>query len=239
MKKFLILVVGICSFGLANAKDNSFFTDPSLLKPWDQGTFDLGYVHPDVFKIAQRYDSVMVDQPEILIAADSRYKGAKGDHLKQLADAGRLAMIERLEAGGWTVTDEAGPNVVFIRWAISDLYLSKKKRHFLSYTPLGTVVYTTAQEVIRDLWKNIDIVELGLKIEWLDSVSGEVISAGSAQKGGRKVKGQKADLVTWEDLDALFKTIGEQTLCHLDNNKLPEGEKRQDCDSIVIEPETD
>jgi len=119
-------VVGICSLGLANAQDNSFFTDPSLLKPWDQGTFDLGYVHPDVFKIAQRYDSVMVDQPEILIAADSRYKGAKGNHLKQLADVGRLAMIERLEAGGWTVTDEAGPKVVFMRWAISDLYLKKK-----------------------------------------------------------------------------------------------------------------
>ena len=54
-----------------------------------------------------------------------------------------------------------------------------------------------------------------------------------------KAKGQKAELVTWEQLDALFKTIGEQTRCHLDNNKLTEDEKRQDCDSIVVEPVSD
>ena len=52
----------------------------------------------------------------------------------------------------------------------------------------------------------------------------------------RKSRGQKEDLVTWEELDALFMTLGEQTRCHLDNNKLAEGEKRLDCDSIVIDP---
>jgi hypothetical protein len=236
MLKILMLVLGICGVGLANAQENSFFTDPSLMKPWDQGTFELGYVHPDVLQIARRFDSVMVDQPEIHMAVDSKYRGAKGDDLKQLADVARLATIERLEAGGWTVTDQPGPNVVFIRWAISDLYLKKKKRRLLSYTPVGLVVHATAQASIRDLWKKIDIVELGLMIEWVDSVSGEVISAGIAKQGTRKAKGNKAELVRWEQLDALFQTIGEQTRCHLDNNKLAEGEKRQDCDSILIEP---
>lgn len=157
--------------------------------------------------------------------------------LKQLADIGRLAMMERLEASGWSVVDEPGPNVVYMRWAISDLYLEKKKRGLLTYTPVGMVVYTTAQAAIRDLWKKIDIVELGLMIEWIDSVSGEVLSAGMARQGARKTKGLQQDLVTWEELDALFSTVGEQTRCHLDNNKLGKDEKRQDCDSIVIEPE--
>lgn len=238
MKRILILVVGIFGFSLANAQEDSFFTDPSLLKPWDKGTFDFKYKHPDIANIAQAYDSVMLDQPEILLADDSRYKGAKGDHLKQLADAGRLAMTERLDAGGWPLTDEPGPNVVFIRWAISDLYLKKKKkkRGLLSYTPVGMVVHTTAQATIKDLWEKMDIVEFGLKIEILDSVSGEVIVAGSAKEGSRKTNGQKADLVSWQELDALFSTIGEQMRCRLDNNKLPEAEKRFDCDSIMIEP---
>ncbi len=236
--RIVLLILGSLSMASASAQDESFFTDASLLGPWDQGTFDLGYVDPDILQKAQRYDSVMVDQPEIHIAADSKYKGAKGDHLKQLADVARLAMIERLEAGGWPVANEPGPNVVFMRFAISDLYLKKKKRRVLSYTPVGFVVHTTAQAAIRDLWKKIDIVELSIKIEWLDSVSGEVVSAGVARKGARKTKGQKAELVSWEDLDALFSTIGEQTRCHMDNNKLPEGEKRQDCDSLVTEPES-
>ena len=237
-KRILLLILGSLGMASASAQDESFFTDASLLGPWDQGTFDLGYVDPDILQRAQRYDSVMVDQPEIHIAADSKYKGAKGDHLKQLADVARLAMIERLEAGGWPVANEPGPNVVYMRFAISDLYLKKKKRRVLSYTPVGFVVHTTAQAAIRDLWKKIDIVELSIKIEWLDSVSGEVVSAGVARKGARKTKGQKAELVSWEDLDALFSTIGEQTRCHMDNNKLPEGERRLDCDSLVIEPET-
>jgi hypothetical protein len=237
MKRILVLLVGICGFGLAHAQENSFFTDPSLLKPSDNIIFDRRYRHPDLRQVAQRYNAVMLDQPEILLADDSKYKGAKGDHLKQLSDAARLAMTERLDAGGWPLTDEPGPNVIFMRWAISDLYLKKKKRGLLSYTPVGMVVHTTAQATVKDLWKKIDIVEFGLKTEFLDSVSGEVIVAGSAKEGSRKTNGQKMDLVTWQELDALFSTIGEQTRCRLDNNKLPESEKRLDCDSILIEPD--
>jgi len=236
-KRIMLLVLGLCCAASAAAQEESFFTDPSLLEPWDQGVFDLGYTHPDVLQVAQRYDSIMVDQPEIFIADDSKYKGAKPDHMKQLADTARLAMIERIEAGGYTVTDEPGPNVAYIRWAIADLYLNKKKRSILSYTPTGFVLHSTRQAMTRDLWKKIDIVELGLLIEWTDSVSGEILSAGDASQGLRKAKGRKVDLVSWQELDALFLTIGEQTRCHLDNNKLADAEKRTDCDSILIEPE--
>ncbi len=237
MKRLLVLMLGLCGAVSAVAQEESFFTDPSLLAPWDQGTFTLGYVHPDALQIAERYDSVMVDQPEVLLAQDSKYNGAKGDHLKQLADVARLAMIERIEDGGWNVVDEPGPNVVYIRLAIADLYLQKKKRSILSYTPVGFVAHSTRQAMVQDLWKKIDIVELGLLIEWIDSMSGEVLSAGDARRGLRKAKGQKAQLVTWQDIDALFLTVGEQTRCHLDNNRLPEGSKRTDCDSLVVEPE--
>jgi len=41
-----------------------------------------------------------------------------------------------------------------------------------------------------------------------------------------------------EKLDALFKTVGERLRCRLDNNKFPQGEKKQDCNLIVVEPET-
>ena len=105
-KRLLVLMLGLCGASSAIAQEDSFFTDPSLLKPWDQGVFDVGYVHPDALQVAQRYDSVMVDQPEIFIADDSKYKGAKPDHMKQLVDTARLAMIERLEAGDWPVVDE-------------------------------------------------------------------------------------------------------------------------------------
>ena len=46
---------------LANAQDDSVFTDPSLLQPFDKGTFDLKYRHPDIASTGQRYDSIMLD----------------------------------------------------------------------------------------------------------------------------------------------------------------------------------
>jgi len=230
-------MLGLFGAASASTQEYSFFTDPTLLEPWDQGTFDRGYVHPDIIQKSQGYDSVMIDQPEVFVAADSKYKGAKGDHLKQLADVARLTMMDSIEAGGYTLTDEPGPNVVFIRWAIADLYLQKKKRGILSYTPVGMVVHTTRQAATRDLWKKIDIVELGLMIEWSNSVTGELLSAGDARQGLRKAKGRKADMVSLQEVEALFLTICEQTRCHMDNNKLDEGKKRLDCDSIVVEPE--
>lgn len=233
MRRTLLVAItwAVFSAAPASADKQSFFTDASLLEPWDRGVFDLHYAHPQIVEKARHYKAVMIDQPEIHIAADSKYQGAKGDHLKQLADVGRLAMAERLEAGGWPVVDEAGPRVIFLRWAV-DLSLKKKPRGILSYTPAGFLVHETSQAMIKDLWKKVDIVGFGLKIEWLDSVTGEVLSAGTISRGVAEGKA----LVSWEELDATFKTMGEQTRCHLDNKRLPEGNKRQDCDDIVIQP---
>ncbi len=229
--KRLIFVIALLCATTVVAQEDSFFTDPSLLRPMEHGIWDLAHKPKDGLTKLQRYSAIMVDQPEILIRKNSKYKGGKGDDLKQLADVGRLAMMERLEAGGWPVVHEPGPNVILMRWAI-DVRLNKKKRNLLSYTPAGFVVHTTAQAVVRDLWKKVDIVDFGLQTEWLDSKTGEILAAGVINQGiaeGRKV-------ISWEELDATFKTVGEQMRCALDNNKLPAGSKKTDCDRIVIKP---
>ena len=218
-----------------NAQDNGFFTDSSLLAPWKKGTFDQAYLNPNIMVLLKRHSAILIDQPEIFIADDSKYKGAKGDQLKQLADTARLAMMERLSAGGYQVADEPGPDVMYLRWAISDLYLKKKKRSILSYTAMGMIVHTTRQAMIKDLFKKIDIVELGLQVEFIDGTSGEIIAAATSKQGTRKSKDQAEDLVTWEELDAMFSTVGERTRCYLDNAG-QEARERADCDSIVIKP---
>ena len=235
-KRFLLLVVGLCVAASAAAQDSGFLTDYSLLKARKGDVVDRVYIHPKAAEKLKDYNSVLVDAPEIFIAPDSKYKGAKPEQLKLLADTTRLAMMERLEAGGYTVADGPGPGVLYMRWAISDLYLKKKKRGLLSYTPVGMVVHTTKQAAIQDLWKKIDIVELGLELELTDSMSGEIIAAGTSKQGMRKGKGQEQDLVSWEELDAMFRTVGERARCALDNARLDESQ-RQVCSEIVIEPE--
>jgi hypothetical protein len=222
----------------AAAQENDFLTDYSKLKAreGDAGV-DRIYVQEGIFDRLQKYNAVMVDQPEVFISEETKYKGTKPDALKQLSDIMRMAMMERLEAGGYTISEQVGPGVLFMRWAITDLYLKKKKRGVLSFTPIGAAVHYSRQAAVKDLWKKIDIVEMGLELEFLDSVSEEQLAAATLMSGQRKdkKKDQEQDNVTWEELDAIMSTFGERVRCNLDNARLEEAD-RQDCASIVIEP---
>lgn len=236
--KLSILVLGMCCAASAIGQDNDFLTDYSLLETIrDGGLVERRYLPANSVQRLADYNAIMVDQPEIFIAADSKYKGAKGDQLKALADIARLSTIERLEMGGYAIASEPGPDVLYMRWAITDLYLQKKKRGLLTYTPLGMVVHATKSAAVRDLWKKIDIAELSLELEISDLVTGEILGAAvSSQQGLRKAKGQSADLVSWQELEALFETVGERIRCQLSNAGRVENEWEA-CAEIWIEPE--
>jgi len=238
MKKLLALVFGLCVATSAFAQNNDFLTNYSNLEKQEKGAFvDRLFLVPNAVQRLADYDGVMVDQPEIFIAADSKYKGAKGDQLKALADVARLSVIERLEAGGFNVVDEPGSDTLYMHWAITDLYLQKKKRGLLSFTPVGMVVHATKGAATRDLWKKIDIAELSLEIEISDVVTGEVLAAAvTNQQGLRKKKGDKAQIVSWQALDALFTTVGERVRCNLSNAGTSEA-SWEDCKAIWIEAE--
>lgn len=238
MKRLLTLVIGFGLTTSAFGQHLDFLTDYSKLKEQRDGGFlkSLYLVENAVQRTAD-YNGILVDQPEIFIAADSKYKGAKGDQLKALADVARLTTIARLEAGGFNVVEEPGPDTLYMRWAITDLYLKKKKRGLLSYTPIGMVVHATVSSATKDLWKKIDINELSLEVELVDVVTGEVLAAAvTNQQGLRKRKGEDAKIVSWQHLDALFSTVGERIRCNLSNAGVVE-EAREDCATIWIEPE--
>ncbi len=218
------------------AQDSGFLTDYSLLKAREGDEYvDRVYVKEGITEVLDDFNAIMVDQPEILIASDSKYKGAKPDALKQLADTMRMALMERLETGGYRVTDQPGQGVLFLHWALTDLYLKKKKRNILSYSPLGQVVHYSRQAAIKDLWKKIDIVEMTVELELVDSATGEILAAGVDSSGHRKTKTEEQDLVTWEELDAQMTTIGERMRCRMDNARRPAAD-REDCTAILIEP---
>ncbi len=237
-KRFLILVLGLCSAASAAGQDIGFLTDYSLLETREREFANRVYTVPNLTERLNDYKAFLVDQPEIFIAPDSKYKGAKPDQLKMLADTVRLTTIERFEAAGYPVVQEPGPGVMYVRFAITHLYLKKKKRGLLSYTPMGFVVHSTMQAAVRDLWKKIDIVELSMEMEFADSVTGEILAAGTSPHGMRKSKGQKQDLVTWEELNAVIRTVGERMRCQLENAKTPRSEWSVCTDIILTADET-
>jgi hypothetical protein len=123
------------------------------------------------------------------------------------------------------VVDEPGPDVLYMRLALTDLYLQKEKRGIWAYTPAGAVVQLGADQV-RDMMSKIDIIEMALQAELLDSQSEEVLLAAVLKRGSRKDKGtgQKLVRLDFDDLRAVVREYGARLTCRLDNARKPESQ---------------
>jgi hypothetical protein len=210
--------------------DRTFLTNYDLLQP-RQGKAgqpgDLAYVAPGALKRLAAYDAIMVDQPEILFSPDSEIRGMKPDDLRTLAEALRDSLSSRLAEGGFAVAQRPGPGVVYLRAALTDVVVKKKKRSLVSYTPAGAVI-KAASDVVREAFDKVDFIELTFQGELVDSVSGDVLGALVAPRGTRKSDGRKETRIDLDELNQNMRAWGHRLRCQLENSKLvPEMQK--DC----------
>jgi hypothetical protein len=226
----LSLSQGALAEQVARPYDKTFLTNYDLLKP-RAGTAgapgDMVYVAPNAVKRLAGYTAIMVDQPEIIFSPDSPIKGMKPDDQKALAEAMRDALSGRLAAGGYSVAQQPGPGVLYLRTGLTDLMVAKKKRGFLAYTPIGAVVKVGA-DAVKDTLSKVDFIEMTFQAELVDSTSNDVLGAIVAERGTRKAEGQEETRIDLEEFDANIRAWGNRVRCQLDNSKLTE-DKQADC----------
>jgi hypothetical protein len=165
---------------------------------------------------------IMIDQPEIFLADDSPYKGMKPDDARAIAEALREALITNMKEKERLV-EEPGPDVLYLRMAISDIHLKKKKRRLVSYTPVGIAAHTAKSVVTSDLMKKIDLVGATIEMEALHSGTGE-------QLGSLVIKlappgKDSSEEATWESLLSNFDAISKQVVCRIANSRLAEADR--------------
>jgi hypothetical protein len=174
----------------------------------EAGGVDLGYLAPDAFIRLSGYDAVMVDQPEVWVAAESPYRGAKPDQLKALADFTRDRLIGRLIRGGYNVVEVPGPGVLYLRLALTDLYLSKRRRAATDYTPIegrsGAALLDTQ-----------DLLAVAIQAELTDSQTGDVLAALIIERGNPR----GATGLDQAALGAIVDEYSERLRCRLDNSR--------------------
>lgn len=246
MKRNVFFAATVCAIAavvappcaLADETPSGFLSDYEQLQPMPGYAADRAYLVPDSAARFAQYDAVMVDQPEVFIASDSKYKGIKPDDLKVLADSFRAAVTEEL-AGAYRIAEAPGPGVLYLRFATTGLQL-KKKKNLLDFTPVGVVtnVVPGVKQVknairnaaIEDLSKRVSLVELTIEAELLDSLSGERLAALIEQVGQRKDReaGLEQEETSWEEVDATVRAYGERMACRFGNARL-EAAQRQDC----------
>lgn len=117
-----------------------------------------------------KYTRVMLEPIYIFISPDSKYKGLNTNDLYALAFRFHEAFKNSLEPEV-PMIETKGEGVLFLRIALTNVKLVKKKRGLLGYTPVGFVA-TTAAEVAG---KRISLKDAMLQVEVLDSVTGERI----------------------------------------------------------------
>ena len=239
MKKIIVSVAALLWLPAAFAAQGKFPVEEDFLSvPIDQlnivreeeGGIDLVYKPPGLYERLVNYDKIMVDQPEIWIDPDSKYRGTKPDNIKAIADLMRENLTAKVIDRGYEVVDEPGPDVLYIRVALTDLYLKKKRRGILGYTPVGAVA-KLGVDAIRDMMKKIDIIEMAIQVEFQDSVTEEVIGAIIIKRGARKNKetGQKLTRYDFKFLRLEMQYYSARLACSLDNARAPEAQQ-VDCE---------
>ncbi len=148
------------------------------------------------------YTRVMMEPITIFISPDSEYKGLNPDELKTLADTFRETVTRTLEPE-IPVVNQAGPGVMYMRAALTDVDVAKKKRGLLGYTPIGFVAGVAKEAVAGP---SVTLKNASLEIEMLDSVSGERLGV----LVDKAPKSAGDDHLSWDSISKTFQYYADR-----------------------------
>jgi len=237
--KALLLIASTLAVPLTASAQDTFLSDPSLLESDPRFGVDLVYLPSDVEERMRNYDSVMVDEPEVFIAPDSPYGGFKASDMAALTSMVRVAYIEGFtnESTNLQVVDEASPSTLYLRLALKNVYVKKKKKGLFAYTPVGAVV-KGVHDVASDAIDKTTLVELTVEGEMHDSLTKATQAAFHIERGQRKDSSHKEAAAHWEITGAIAEALGHRLACQLDNVRSSEAQKR-DCFAEIPMPAVD
>jgi hypothetical protein len=207
----LLIVLPALAVSAAGPGSVEFLSDYSKLLPITGDKFsDMRYIAPEAFRKLAKFDSVLIEQPEIFVSADSKYKGLKPDDAKQLADAIQQAVSNEL-AASYKIVSKPGPAVLLVRLALTDVMLKKGG--------IGADEGTAKNIVVDDLIHKVSLVGMTIEGEVLDGQTGEQLVAGISHRGP-----DNAEPASWADLKAVIGQMSARLACRLDNAHKPEAQ---------------
>ena len=197
----VVLMIGMFFYaGLTYAgsevQHSGFLEDYSQLKPGPKHGADEVYIK-DGIDFSQ-YDSIMVDHVLFYLKKDAQDKGINADEMKELADEFHKALVEAV-GSSYTLVNQAGPNVMRIRTAITNLEPNKRiVSGVTTIVPVGLALSVVKKGVTGE---HTGVGETGMEIEFLDSQTNERLVAAVDEHPGGKLKG----MTKWGSASDAFK----------------------------------
>ena len=154
----------------------------------------------------KNYDKILLEDIEIFLAPDSKYKGINADQMKALSDSMRAVMIEALEPD-YPMVSKTGPGVLVARIAITNVYLDKPKHVLGQYTPIGLVV--SGVKKIAGKPKNFSLKNASIETEIFDFEIGERVAVRTDTSPLRSLNEDPEEL-TWEAIEESLEFWGKR-----------------------------
>lgn len=103
-------------------KYSGFLSDYSKLQPVDENSKAMRYMNPQAD--FTKYKKLLLERIMVVLKDDAEYKAIDPDQLKALTDYFREAIVREL-GDAYPLTNEAGPDVLRVRIAITNLVPTK------------------------------------------------------------------------------------------------------------------
>ena len=209
--------------------ESGFLGDYSLLEPATAPWADYVYVTEAYAEEMAKFQGIIIPQPELFLAPDSKYKGMKPDHMKIIADSMQQLFAEAF-VDGYQIANSPGPNTVVLRMAFSNLYLKKKPRiPVIGWLPPAFILTSAKRKLLDDFTDNILLTELVWEAELVDSETDEILGQIIVELGNRS---KKKEFTSWDELIVAVAVGAERLRCRFDNAPLPAVQQR-DCFEIT------
>lgn len=223
----LAVLLALSSHSLADSDESGFLDDYSRLEPVPGSERVSRYLAPGATEKLAKVTAVMIPQPTVIIAKDSKFQGAKPDDLKALADSFQALMAEQM-GKDFMIAQNQAPGVLVLNFAITDVYLKKPKRHLWGYLPPALVLGTVKNKVFDSFEQNIDLTGANFEAELLMSGTNEQLGAIVDKEGSRK---DKQLFTSWAEFETKMHTLAMRFACRIKNAKAGAGTP-QNCEAI-------
>lgn len=199
---FCILALLSCGAVMAAEPQYSGFIEnyPDL-KPDPQNPGAMLWENPGLDRSA--YRAVMIETIDIFIHPQSEYKGIDANDMKAISDTLYKELVDVLEPE-IPVVSKPGPGVIVLRLAITNVYLKKKKRGLLGWTPVGLIV-TGMQNLAG---KRVSLVDATLEAESFDGQSEERLAVVVDTQAD--LPGKEGEKPSWDQIAKTLRSYAER-----------------------------
>ncbi len=165
-------------------KPQGFLSDYTNIKP-ESGDSD-AYKYRNPSADPMKYNRLMIDRIKIFLSEDSDYKGIDPTELKELADYFHQAIVKAV-GDSYPVVEAAGPDVLRLRIAITDLVPNKPEASVVTLVvPFLWVGDAGAGAAQGNAGSTPFVGHASIELEALDSESSEQVAAYIETRMGKK-----------------------------------------------------